>query len=134
MIEVLHVQAAAASNVDPMPTWKKHANLVKKLSIEYFLPLAFLLACIAALAYPAPGRVVGSWQLKGIRIVQAINNFVVFLISGLTLRNEHLRSAIRHWHGTAYGLVAILAITPCLGFAFKVSRMMMLADFTVVPQ
>ena len=92
----------------------------KKLVIEYFLPLCFLVAISFALAYPVPGRVVGSWRVKDFRIVQAVNNFIVFLISGLTLKTEHLKSAFQHWYGTVYGVVAILAITPCLGFAFKV--------------
>ena len=106
---------------DTRSTWGKHITSVKKFCLEYFLPLAFVVAITFALVFPLPGRIVGSWHVSDIRIVQAVNNFVVFLISGLTLRTEHLKSALKHWQGIAYGLVAILALTPCLGFAFKVS-------------
>ena len=106
---------------DVIPSWKKHVARLKKICLEYFLPLALVVAITFALAFPLPGRVVGSWHVSDNRIVQAINNFIVFLISGLTLRTEHFKSALEHWQGTAYGLVAILAITPCLGFAFKVT-------------
>lgn len=103
------------------PRFHNHRARTAKLIVEYFLPICFLVAVTIALAFPLPGRVVGSWNVKGFRIVQAINNFIVFLISGLTLKTAELRSALRHWHGFVYGVLAILLITPCLGFAFKVN-------------
>lgn len=42
---------------------------------------------------------------------------MVFLVSGLTLRTTEFRDTLRRWPAVVYGLVAILAITPCLGFA-----------------
>lgn len=103
----------------PPPT-SRYGTTVKNFAVAYFLPLAFLVAVAFALALPLPGKVVGSWHVSDVRVVQAINKVVVFLISGLTLRTDHLKSALRRWQGTVYGLVSILLITPCLGFACKV--------------
>lgn len=121
------MQVESLNTTDTVPSLSRHGQKLKKIVIEYFLPLAFLVAVVAALAFPLPGRVVGSWHVSDIRIVQAINNFLVFLISGLTLKTDHLRSAVKHWQGTLYGLLAILAITPCLGFAFKVGSALQIA-------
>lgn len=40
----------------------------------------------------------------------------IFIISGLTLSTDELRAAVKAYAGFLYGMVAILAITPCLGF------------------
>lgn len=72
-----------------------------------------------ALAWPEPGKVVGSWHVKDVRIVQALNNFFVFLVSGLTLRTKDIKTAFKQWPGLIYGLVTILAFTPCLGLGAK---------------
>eukprot|EP00898_Chlorokybus_atmophyticus_P008906 jgi/Chlat1/9016/Chrsp94S08290 len=94
-------------------------NAVKKFIVENFIPLGFLFALVVALAFPQPGREVGSWQVGGVKVVQAVNNFLVFLVSGLTLRWSEFRALRVHWLGALYGSVAILAITPCLGFATR---------------
>ncbi|KAK9811711.1 hypothetical protein WJX72_008825 [[Myrmecia] bisecta] len=49
----------------------------------------------------------------------AINNFMVFLVSGLTLRTKEFTATLSHWVGVLYGFAAILAITPCLGFGAR---------------
>ena len=66
------------------------AARVKAFCIAQFMPLSFLVAAALALAWPLPGRVVLSWQAGDVRIVQAINNAIVFLISGLTLKSGAL--------------------------------------------
>ena len=87
--------------------------------VTNYLLLAFAVAISFSLAWPVPGRAVAAPQVASVRIVQAINTFVVFLISGLTLRPKEVKTAFKHWPGAAYGLVAILGITPCLGFAAR---------------
>ena len=42
--------------------------------------------------------------------------FVIFIISGLTLKTEDILATLRARRGLAYGLVAILVVTPCFGF------------------
>ena len=55
----------------------------------------------------------------GVRIVQTVNNCFVFLVSGLLLKSGDFRNVLRQWTGVGYGFIAILGITPCLGFALK---------------
>ena len=43
----------------------------------------------------------------------------VFFIAGVTLDTRDVRSALRHWAGSLYGIAAILLITPLLGFALR---------------
>lgn len=56
-------------------------------------------------------------QLKGYSIVETICIIVIFVISGLVLKTEELLAAIKHPMPLLYGLVAILGITPMMGFA-----------------
>ena len=56
-------------------------------------------------------------QLKGYSIVETICIIVIFVISGLVLKTEELLAAIKHPLPLLYGLVAILGVTPMLGFA-----------------
>ena len=54
-----------------------------------------------------------------IHIISEINMFIVFLISGLVLKTADLKRALKFKLGVIYGFVAILGITPCLGFALR---------------
>ena len=92
---------------------------LRKFVVANYLLLAFAFAISLAMAWPVPGRAVAAPQVASVHIVQAVNNFLVFLISGLTLRPKEVKAAFKHWPGAAYGLVAILGITPCLGFAAR---------------
>jgi sodium/bile acid cotransporter 7 len=48
------------------------------------------------------------------RIVQALNSFLVFLVSGLTLQSSELISVLRRPFSAVYGVVTILLLTPLL--------------------
>ena len=43
----------------------------------------------------------------------------VFLISGLLLKTDDIKKAWQYKLGVAFGFLSTLAITPCLGFAFR---------------
>lgn len=43
----------------------------------------------------------------------------VFLISGMMLKTDDIKKALRHKWGVLFGFVSTLAITPCLGFALR---------------
>ncbi|KAK9917371.1 hypothetical protein WJX75_003627 [Coccomyxa subellipsoidea] len=122
------IESQATAPLPPAPAehltnssqlWMRHLQAMKAFVITNYLPLAFLVALVWAMSWPEPGKVVGSWQIRDARVVQAINNFFVFLVSGLTLRTKEINTAFKQWPGLVYGLVAILAFTPCLGFAAK---------------
>lgn len=79
--------------------------------------LSFSFALLMAMVWPAPGKAVGALQVGDIKIIQALNNIMVFLISGLTLKSDDLRALLRQWPAWLYGVAGILLITPCAGFA-----------------
>lgn len=113
----------------------------RKFSIKNVLPLGFLVALIWALAWPAPGKAVAKPKVEGFRVVQTINVVIIFLISGLTLKTDDIKTALSKEGrpGYIYGIVAILGITGCVGFVaaeipFDVKEFSYgLAVFCVVP-
>ena len=58
-----------------------------------------------------------SAQVKSYSIVETLCIVVIFVINGLVLKTEELLAAIKHPFPLLYGLVAILAVTPMIGFA-----------------
>lgn len=88
--------------------------------ITNFLPIGFLFILIVSLSAPYPGAVVASWKfLGGIGVVQAINNVLVFFISGLTLNTKEALDAAKQFRSLALGLVSILFVTPMLAFIVR---------------
>ena len=59
------------------------------------------------------------FQAGPFNLIQMINIIIVFFISGLTLNTKTMKAALKFWPGIVWGFVTILAITPCLGFAFN---------------
>lgn len=101
-------------------------HTTQHLCIKHALPLGFLVGLVWALLWPEPGQrafavVVGKTRAnpKGLHLVEFLNNANVFLVSGLTLRTDEFRHLARHWTAPAYGMVAILFVTPLLALAAK---------------
>ena len=90
---------------------------VSAFVVAHFLPIGFALAVLISLTWPLPGRTVGSGLIADVRAVQAANNAAVFLVSGLTLNLSDFRAAANDWRAPTFGLLAILGVTPMLGFA-----------------
>ena len=108
----MEIQQAAQSPLPPV----QRSRIWKERIIKNFLPLVFAFAIVVAMSWPTPGLRVSSLVVKGVHIIQALNTFLVFLVSGLTLNINDLRAALKAWL-SLYGVPAILFITPCLGFA-----------------
>lgn len=90
---------------------------LKKKLIKHFLPLGLLTALIWALAWPLPGRELGNIMAGEFRLISTINVCTIFFVSGLTIKTEDAKAALKaHW-SLVYGLLAILLLTPMLGFA-----------------
>ncbi|KAG2432552.1 hypothetical protein HXX76_008897 [Chlamydomonas incerta] len=90
--------------------------------VKNFLPLAFASALVGALVWPDPGAYLVGLKVAGnVRIAQVLPVVLVFLISGLQLDTKDMRAALsaRNLPALAYGLVAILALTPLLGYALR---------------
>ncbi len=88
---------------------------------RHFLPLGLVTAATVAMAFPAPGRevasqvaVVGGDEYKA---VSSALIFAIFLSSGFALKTDDLRAAFSCARAVVAGLVSILCVTPCLGFA-----------------
>lgn len=56
-------------------------------------------------------------QAGDYKIVNTVNVCTIFVISGLTLKTDEAVQALKKPAGLIYGLLAILVITPMLGFA-----------------
>ncbi|KAL3145792.1 hypothetical protein ABBQ38_015169 [Trebouxia sp. C0009 RCD-2024] len=106
----MEVQHAPRSPPPVRSSWKEHI-------VQNYLPLVFAVAIILAMSWPTPGLRISSLIVKEVHVIQALNTFLVFLVSGLTLNISDLRAALKAWLGLLYGVPAILLITPCLGFA-----------------
>jgi len=113
------------TTIESSPPPASTTNIVIKLSriekvklfvIEYYLPLGFACALIFALSYPYPGKTLASYTLYGFNIAQAINNFLVFFISGISLNTKAVFQALQQYKALALGLFAILVLTPCFSF------------------
>jgi len=95
----------------PPPTcWQKWRPFL----LKHFLPLGLVGGLLIGLVIPGFGKglaypTVGSWGL-----VQSLCMFLIFIISGLTLKTDDIKAAIRAWKATLYGVIAILFITPLL--------------------
>ncbi|KAG2437250.1 hypothetical protein HXX76_005913 [Chlamydomonas incerta] len=102
---------------EPPSRWEK----VRLFLIKNFLPLAFLVALTWALAWPVPGRYLAQITVLGnVKIMQVVPMAIVFLITGLQLDTAAMKRALalRNTPSILYGFLAILLITPCLGFLF----------------
>ena len=82
--------------------------------ITNFLPIGFLCALVFALAYPLPGKAVATIQVFNVGVIQAVNSFNVFFISGLTLNIGEAASALKRWPVLLVGILIILFVTPVL--------------------
>lgn len=88
----------------------------KELFFSQFLLFCFIVAIIWGLVWSYPGKKVAQPMIGDNRIVQSINVMLVFVISGMSLQTSDLKSAFANWAAIVYGVIAILAITPCFGF------------------
>lgn len=69
---------------------------------------------------PAPGAAAMAVIVAGdVHLIESLCIIIVFLVSGLTLKAGEARKALSEWPGIVYGMVAILGVTPLLGFAIR---------------
>lgn len=114
-------QSAASERKEDL---KRALQAVKKYVLDNSLPLFFGIATIIALAAPVVGRALAKPQLAGVRVVSFVLMFLIFFCSGLALKTRELKAAFgrRALAGTTWGLAAICAITPTLGFLVRLIK------------
>jgi len=89
----------------------------KPWCIKNFLPLGLVFCFALALSWPWLGEQVASWKSGEFRVVQTALVCLIFVISGVTLKTADIVGAVTAYAALGYGLVAIVLITPMLGFA-----------------
>jgi sodium/bile acid cotransporter 7 len=89
----------------------------KAFFLKNFLVIGLITAIVFSLAVPWPGKEVDSWSVGDWGIVSTINVVTIFIVSGLTLKTDHIKDAVRQWAAALVGCISILLITPCAGFA-----------------
>jgi sodium/bile acid cotransporter 7 len=90
----------------------------KVIVIENFILLAFSIAILIALTFPFPGTTLGSYKLEEKGIVQFINTFIVFLISGITLKIEECHDLSKYYKSLIFGILSINFLTTLIGLIF----------------
>jgi sodium/bile acid cotransporter 7 len=80
------------------------------------LPVGLLTVAGIGLMWPMPGRVMGQLPTQYIAVS------AIFVCSGLLLRTDEIRAALRAWRATTWGVLSILFLTPVIGgvIAFRV--------------
>ncbi|GMH34803.1 hypothetical protein BSKO_02664 [Bryopsis sp. KO-2023] len=114
-----HQSAAASSQSKPGRDSKlrKWGAYMKKTALKHFLPLGYFVGLIWAMLWPYPGETISEWKVGSYRLIQTINVCTIFVISGMTLKTTDIMAALKSYVGFVYGVIMILIITPCLGFA-----------------
>ena len=99
---------------------KEKRFTMREFVMKNFLPLGLVTAVAFAMAYPPPGREVQRHvvEINGTdyKLVSSILIFLIFLSSGFTLKTDDILKAGKNYVAVVYGIVAILLITPTLGF------------------
>lgn len=98
----------------------KSRALLKAWAVRNFLPMGLATALIIGLSWPFPGARVNKPKLG--KYGGAASTFMtigIFIISGLSLKTDEIKKVIgkQGRAGFLYGLIAILGITPIVGFA-----------------
>jgi sodium/bile acid cotransporter 7 len=91
--------------------------LAQAFVVKNFLVVGFAVALIFALSFPLPGAFMGAIEVgpEKIRVVEFINNIMVFLISGLSLKTSDVKASLYVWP-IVYGLITINFITTLVAF------------------
>ena len=109
---------SAAAEPSPEPAGcGAHWSRWKPWLLKNFLVIGFAFVLTLALAWPLPGRELGTPKAGDFPITQTVCIVVIFFISGLTLKTEDIKNALGAHVALAYGIVTILVVTPMLGFA-----------------
>ena len=110
------IGASRAMSPSPAPPPSALAR-AQKFLLANFLVCGFCLALTFGLSVPAAGKALASVAVGGWGVFQTMCVVVIFIISGATLKTEEIAEALKSGRGAlAYGWVAILGLTPLLGF------------------
>jgi len=94
-------------------------DCVLKYLLKYHLPLGLLIGVLFGYGVPAPGKALSDFDtgLYGMGTA-SLDIFIIFLISGIKLKTDDIKRALKAYVPLMYGIIAILALTPCAALAF----------------
>ena len=99
-----------SSSNGPPSCWQRWEPFL----LKHFLPLGLVCALLIGLVVPGFGQGLASLKVGTWGAVQSLCMVFVFVISGLTLKTDDIRAALRAWKATVFGVISILFITPTL--------------------
>jgi len=83
---------------------------------KWFLPLGFGFFLIVGFLWPAPGSALNDARAGGFGVATSLAVFVIFTISGLTLKSRDATAALRARKALAWGVSSIVLFSPLLAF------------------
>ena len=100
----------------PPPKRPRRCSLksVEAVVQKHFLPIGLAVALLLGLTLPAPGAALAQLKVAGRGAVSFVCVTFIFIVSGLTLKTDDIKKALRAWKATAFGFVSILFLTPLL--------------------
>ena len=110
-------ESKASSETTRIAKLSFRVNWILEQIVQNFILFALSVAVIISFSYPYPGSKASSITIGNLKIVEFINNVIVFLISGVTLKVEDLKVIMKYKVEVVYGLVMINFVTTFLAFA-----------------
>lgn len=99
-----------------LPVWRIRLKKVHEFASRNHLFLALIGLTILAVVWPAPGIFFGS-KVNGQSPMQYFLIIIVFFASGLKLKTNELKQALREYLGYIWGTFSTLFVTQCIGIA-----------------
>lgn len=122
---------AAASNDERPSRVAKVARTVRATALKQCLPIGLVLAIVFGLAVPIAGMTVASATVAGRGAVQTVCVWIIFLISGATLKTDDVTKALTAWRAISFGVISILFITPLLAPAVGALPLPLPREFSI---
>uniref|UniRef100_A0A0G4GZ81 Sodium/bile acid cotransporter n=1 Tax=Chromera velia CCMP2878 TaxID=1169474 RepID=A0A0G4GZ81_9ALVE len=99
------------------PCVKAACGCIGRQLLSNVLPISLVVAILLGLFVPEVGRTLQKPRCFGFRVVQTLNIFGMFLLTGLGMKSNEVKTACKSWGTIMYALVAVLLLTPSVGFA-----------------
>lgn len=92
--------------------FREIAHGARAAALKQCLPLGLIVAIAVGLAAPVVVQAFASVRLAGFGVLDTLCVWLIFFISGLTLKTEDAKQALAAWRALLWSLFAILGATP----------------------
>jgi len=107
------------------------ATRLRQTALKQCLPLGLMLAILFGVSVPIVGATVASWHVAGRGAVQTVCVWVIFTISGMTLKTDDVLKALSAWRAILFGFASILFVTPLLAPAVGAIPLSLRPEFSI---